>query len=56
MPFKQMENISLYLQACRALGVTDYDLFQARSDTKVEYLPAGTYCDLFLARSAHLLT
>jgi len=28
MPFKQMENISLYLEACRSMGVTDYDLFQ----------------------------
>ena len=22
MPFKQMENISLYLEACRSMGVT----------------------------------
>jgi len=28
MPFKQMENIAMYLEACKSLGVTDYDLFQ----------------------------
>ena len=31
MPFKQMENISNYLQACNALGVPTYDQFQTVS-------------------------
>jgi len=28
MPFKQMENISNFLKACRALGVAEHDLFE----------------------------
>lgn len=28
MPFKQMENISNFLKACRAVGVTEYSLFE----------------------------
>lgn len=28
MPFKQMENISNFLKACRAVGVAEYSLFE----------------------------
>jgi len=28
MPFKQMENVSNYLKACRTLGVAEHDLFE----------------------------
>jgi hypothetical protein len=28
MPFKQMENISNFLKACRLVGVAEYDLFE----------------------------
>jgi hypothetical protein len=28
MPFKQMENISSYLRACRTFGMSEYDLFE----------------------------
>lgn len=28
MPFKQMENISNFLKACRVLGVAEHDLFE----------------------------
>jgi hypothetical protein len=28
MPFKQMENITAFLKACRAIGVAEYDLFE----------------------------
>ena len=27
MPFKQMENISMFLKGCRALGMSEHDLF-----------------------------
>lgn len=28
MPFKQMENVSNFLKACRAVGVAEYSLFE----------------------------
>ena len=28
MPFKQMENISNFLKACRVIGVNEFDLFE----------------------------
>ena len=28
MPFRQMENMSAFLKACRRLGVNEYDLFE----------------------------
>jgi len=28
MPFKQMENVSNFLKACRVLGCAEHDLFE----------------------------
>ena len=45
MPFKQMENISAFLKACRQVGVAEHDLFETVDlfEQKVEAFVVNLY-------------
>ena len=44
MPFKQMENVSAFLRACRKLGVADHDCFETVDLFELKDLNVVTLC------------
>ena len=37
-PFKRLENLSTFIQACRSFGVMEYELFSTSDVRTIEYL------------------
>lgn len=52
MPFKQMENISNFLKACRGLGVAEHDLFETVDLYEEKDLGVVVTCIHALGRAA----
>ncbi|CAE7817363.1 unnamed protein product, partial [Symbiodinium microadriaticum] len=52
MPFKQMENISNFLRACRAIGVREYELFETVDLYEEKDLGVVIVCLHALSRTA----
>ncbi|TYZ64200.1 hypothetical protein PybrP1_005502 [[Pythium] brassicae (nom. inval.)] len=51
MPFKQMENITAFLRACRAVGVAEFDLFETVDLFELKKVPLVVKCVHALGRA-----
>lgn len=51
MPFKQMENITAFLRACRAVGVAEFDLFETVDLFELKKVPLVVNCIHALGRA-----
>ncbi|RLN95297.1 hypothetical protein BBJ28_00012483 [Nothophytophthora sp. Chile5] len=51
MPFKQMENVSAFLKACRVMGVNEFDLFETVDLFELKDLGNVVRCIFALGRS-----
>lgn len=51
MPFKQMENITSFLRACRTIGVAEFDLFETVDLFELKNVPLVVKCVHALGRA-----